>query len=63
MTMDNTDINQHKLYRTLVWSGFKQLAPISLFVTAFGAAFGLAATQAGVSETTIRICFANRSKT
>ncbi|MCB1637362.1 MAG: AzlC family ABC transporter permease [Thiothrix sp.] len=37
----------------LVWSGFKQLAPISVFVTAFGAAFGLAATQAGLSDASI----------
>ncbi|SDU33307.1 AzlC family ABC transporter permease [Halopseudomonas salegens] len=34
----------------LVWSGFKQLAPISLFVIVFGAAFGLAASQAGLGD-------------
>ena len=51
--MANADIELHQLNRPLVWSGFKQLAPISIFVTAFGAAFGLAATQAGLSDTTI----------
>lgn len=43
----------HQLDRSLVWSGFKQLAPISLFVIVFGAAFGLAAAQVGLSESTI----------
>ncbi len=43
----------HQLDRSLVWSGFRQLVPISLFVTVFGVAFGLAATQAGLSEPTI----------
>ncbi len=31
-----------------VWSGFRQLLPISLFVGIFGLAFGLAATQSGL---------------
>lgn len=43
------------LDRGLIWDGFKHLAPISLFVTAFGGAFGLAATQAGLSDFTIVI--------
>lgn len=37
----------------LVWDGFKQLIPISLFVVAFGAAFGLAATQMGIRDSVI----------
>jgi predicted branched-subunit amino acid permease len=40
----------HQLNRQLIWDGFRQLAPISIFVVAFGAAFGLAATQAGLSD-------------
>ncbi|MCH8497166.1 MAG: AzlC family ABC transporter permease [Marinobacter sp.] len=31
-----------------VWLGFRQLVPLSLFVTLFGLAFGLAATQTGL---------------
>ena len=31
-----------------VWSGFKQLLPISMFVVVFGLAFGLAAAQVGL---------------
>lgn len=45
----------HRLDRPLVWHGFKQLTPISFFVTAFGAAFGLAATQAGLDDSTILV--------
>lgn len=41
----------HRLDGALVWQGFKELLPISLFVTVFGVAFGLAATQAGLSDT------------
>ena len=48
--MAGDDADLHRLDRALVWAGFRQLAPISLFVTVFGAAFGLAATQAGISE-------------
>lgn len=36
----------------LVRAGFRQLMPISIFVALFGAAFGLAATQHGLSDTT-----------
>lgn len=32
------------------WAGFKSLLPISLFVAVFGGAFGLAAAQAGLNE-------------
>ena len=38
----------HQIDKALVWAGFKQLIPLSIFVIAFGAAFGLAAAQAGV---------------
>lgn len=48
MTHTNTEL--HHLEASLVWAGFRQLVPISAFVTAFGAAFGLASTQAGVGE-------------
>ncbi|MCT7656004.1 hypothetical protein MBH78_18100 [Oceanimonas sp. NS1] len=43
MTTANTGLYQ--LDGSLIWSGFRQLAPISVFVTVFGAAFGLAAKQ------------------
>ncbi|WP_053146886.1 AzlC family ABC transporter permease [Pseudomonas sp. P97.38] len=39
------------LDRNLVWSGFKQLLPISLFVIVFAVAFGLAAAQTGLDAT------------
>ena len=48
--MDITNTELHRLDKRLVWSGFKQLVPISLFVIAFGAAFGLAANQAGLGD-------------
>lgn len=51
MKQPNNDL--HEFDRQLVWLGFTKLAPISLFVTIFGAAFGLAATQAGLNETVI----------
>lgn len=51
--MASAHADSHHLDRALVWSGFKQLTPISIFVTAFGAAFGLAATQAGLSDSNI----------
>ena len=47
------DTELHQLNSRLVWTGFNQLVPISVFVIAFGAAFGLAATQAGLSESSI----------
>ncbi|WMC11657.1 AzlC family ABC transporter permease [Oceanimonas pelagia] len=51
MTTANTGLYQ--LDGSLIWSGFRQLAPISVFVTVFGAAFGLAAKQKGLSDTSI----------
>lgn len=51
--MAGVDTGLHRLDRSLVWSGFKQLAPISVFVTAFGAAFGLVAAQAGLEDSII----------
>lgn len=45
----------HRLDRALMWQGFRELLPISLFVIVFGAAFGLAATQAGLSDASIVI--------
>lgn len=53
--MANAKGELHELNSALVWSGFRQLAPLSLFVTAFGAAFGLAATQVGLSDSVIVI--------
>ncbi|MBA1191731.1 AzlC family ABC transporter permease [Pseudomonas entomophila] len=43
----------HEFDHRMVWVGFTKLAPISLFVAIFGAAFGLAATQAGLSDAVI----------
>ena len=51
--MTDTDHHLHQFDRHMVWAGFIQLAPISLFVAIFGAAFGLAATQAGLSDSLI----------
>ncbi|MEI2414552.1 AzlC family ABC transporter permease [Orrella sp. JC864] len=43
----------HRLDGRLVWAGFRQLAPLSAFVVVFGAAFGLAAIQAGLDDASI----------
>lgn len=51
--MATTDMELHQLDRWLVWSGFKQLTPISIFVTLFGVAFGLAAKQTGLDDAVI----------
>lgn len=40
----------HGFSRQDVWAGFKQLVPLSIFVIAFGAAFGLAAVQTGLDN-------------
>ena len=53
--MGSEDAELHQLDRQLVWNGFKQLVPLSMFVIAFGAAFGLAATQEGLSDRSIVI--------
>ena len=44
-----------QLDRHLTGLGFRHLLPISLFVAAFGAAFGLAATQVGISNSNIML--------
>ncbi len=38
-----------------VWLGFRQMLPISMFVTVFGVAFGLAAAQMGLTGSTIML--------
>lgn len=45
---NSDEVILHQFDKASVWDGFKQLIPLSLFVIAFGAAFGLAAAQAGV---------------
>lgn len=49
MRYHNPDLSQ--LSHSLVWAGFRQLIPVSLFVAIFGAAFGLAASQRGMDPT------------
>lgn len=53
--MQATDPTAHlsRLTRHMVWLGFRQMLPVSVFVTIFGAAFGLAATQAGLDDSWI----------
>ncbi|MGK0547629.1 AzlC family ABC transporter permease [Halomonas cupida] len=51
--MTTHEVALHRLDGELAWQGFLQLLPISLFVIVFGAAFGLAATQAGLNDTSI----------
>ncbi|MEC8011178.1 MAG: AzlC family ABC transporter permease [Pseudomonadota bacterium] len=51
--MASAGFQLHHLDKRLVWSGFKDLIPISLFVIVFGAAFGLAGMQAGLSDSSI----------
>lgn len=48
MTASEDVLAQSALTRPLVWSGFRQMVPIALFVLVFGAAFGLAALQQGL---------------
>jgi predicted branched-subunit amino acid permease len=45
----DTGADLSRLQPPLVWSGFLRMLPLSLFVMVFGAAFGLAATQAGLT--------------
>ncbi len=53
ISLSNIDPDIYSLNRSLVWSGFKTLLPISCFVAIFGAAFGLAATQTGLDNSSI----------
>ncbi len=53
--MPSDEAALHRLDGALTWQGFRELVPISLFVIVFGAAFGLAATQAGLSDASIVI--------
>lgn len=53
MTSNNSDA--YELNRHNVWLGFKQFIPISLFVIVFGVAFGLAATQSGLDDSSVII--------
>ncbi|WP_286239029.1 AzlC family ABC transporter permease [Neptuniibacter halophilus] len=48
--MEQPDKELHQLNWPLVWAGYKQLVPLSTLVIAFGAAFGLAASQTGISD-------------
>lgn len=41
------------LNRQAVWAGFRDMVPLSVFVLVFGAAFGLAALQAGLRATDV----------
>lgn len=50
--MDNND-NLSQINGTLIWQGFRHLAPISIFVIIFGAAFGLAAVQLGLTDANV----------
>ncbi|TCB77298.1 branched-chain amino acid ABC transporter permease [Acinetobacter sp. ANC 4173] len=51
--MHHIEQNTYSLNSAEIWSGFKSLLPISCFVAIFGAAFGLAATQVGLDNSTI----------
>ena len=53
--MSNADQDIYSLSYSQVWSGFKSLLPISCFVVIFGAAFGLAATQTGLDNSSIML--------
>ncbi|AYN96986.1 branched-chain amino acid ABC transporter permease [Pseudomonas sp. LTJR-52] len=51
--MSSIDTDLHILTSDDIWRGFKQLIPISLFVVVFGIAFGLAAAQSGLTNTSV----------
>ncbi|KEC86341.1 MULTISPECIES: AzlC family ABC transporter permease [Acinetobacter] len=53
--MSNVNPDIYSLSYSQVWSGFKSLLPISSFVVIFGAAFGLAATQTGLDNSSIML--------
>jgi predicted branched-subunit amino acid permease len=48
--MSDNATNFYEFNRHDVWVGFRQLVPLSIFVIAFGAAFGLAAAQTGLEN-------------
>ncbi len=48
MTATDPERELAALDRHLMWLGFRQMLPIASFVVVFGAAYGLAAAQAGV---------------
>lgn len=51
-TVINTAGNQtatHEISPRRLWEGYRQMLPLSVFVMVFGAAFGLAAVQSGLS--------------
>lgn len=48
--MTTADPELHRLDKPLILAGFRQLLPLSLFATVFGAAFGLAAAQTGLGD-------------
>lgn len=50
---DPATLSQSELNRHLVWTGFRQMVPMALFVMVFGAAFGLAATQRGLDALSV----------
>src|SRR3546814_6885500 len=49
--LSNVEPHLNALTLNHIYDGFKQLIPISLFVVVFGVAFGLAAAQTGLSDT------------
>ena len=51
--MSDAETQLHEFDRRMVWAGFRQLVPLSVFVTIFGAAFGLAAVQVGLDNSLI----------
>lgn len=53
MSLSSSNQDIYSLNPSQVWSGFKSLLPISCFVAIFGGAFGLAATQAGLDNSSI----------
>jgi 4-azaleucine resistance transporter AzlC len=53
--LSNVDPDIYSLSYSQIWSGFKSLLPISSFVVIFGAAFGLAATQTGLDNSSIML--------
>ncbi|MGE8069262.1 AzlC family ABC transporter permease [Pseudomonas sp. NPDC089569] len=51
--MSSVEASLSELKSHEVWEGFKKLVPISFFVIVFGVAFGLAAVQTGLGESSI----------